>query len=59
MPAAERYDLDRAEARLRAALGDHGFETCWAAGASEPVDALVAELLPHAASRAGMASDQA
>ena len=36
MPAAERFDVDRAECRARAALGDNGFDTAFVAGAADP-----------------------
>lgn len=36
MPAAERFDVDRAERRARAALGDSAFEAEFAAGSEEP-----------------------
>ncbi len=36
MPAAERFDVDRAERRARAALGDPAFETAFEAGAADP-----------------------
>jgi ATP/maltotriose-dependent transcriptional regulator MalT len=42
MPPAERFDVDRAEARLRSALGDDQFEVCFAAGAQADLDTLVA-----------------
>lgn len=45
MPAGERFDVDRAEARLRAVLGDDGFESCFAAGAAAAVDGLIDELM--------------
>lgn len=45
MPAGERFDVDRAEARLRAVLGDGGFEACFAAGAATDVDGLIDELM--------------
>jgi hypothetical protein len=41
MPAGERYDVDRAEGRLRAALGDAGFELGFAAGAADDATSLV------------------
>lgn len=34
MPAGERFDVDRAESRLRAALGDEAFEALFAQGAA-------------------------
>lgn len=40
MPALERYDVDRADGRLRSALGDAAFEASFAAGASADIDAL-------------------
>ena len=33
MPAGERYDVDRAEGRLRSAMGDGPFEEQFSAGA--------------------------
>ena len=36
MPAAERFDVDRAERRAREALGDAGFDVAFAAGAADP-----------------------
>jgi hypothetical protein len=36
MPAAERFDVDRAERRAREALGDSAFDTAFAAGAADP-----------------------
>ncbi|HSB84674.1 MAG TPA: hypothetical protein VLD86_00120, partial [Ilumatobacteraceae bacterium] len=36
MPVAERFDVDRAERRARAALGDHVFDSEFAAGAVDP-----------------------
>ena len=36
MPAAERFDVDRAERRARTALGDNQFEAAFAAGAAHP-----------------------
>jgi hypothetical protein len=44
MPDAERFDVDRAERRLRAALGDDAVEHGMAAGATTAVDDLVAEV---------------
>jgi tetratricopeptide (TPR) repeat protein len=44
MPDAERFDVDRAERRLRAALGDAVVEQGMAAGAATAVDDLVAEV---------------
>ena len=40
MPSAERYDVDRAEHRLRAAIGDHEFGAAFSLGAAADVDAL-------------------
>jgi predicted ATPase len=40
MPAPERYDVDRAERRLRSALGD-AFDASFAAGAHAEIDGLV------------------
>jgi ATP/maltotriose-dependent transcriptional regulator MalT len=36
MPAAERFDVDRAERRARQAVGDAAFEAAFAAGAADP-----------------------
>jgi hypothetical protein len=36
MPVAERFDVDRAERRARAALGDHVYDSEFAAGAVDP-----------------------
>jgi hypothetical protein len=36
MPVAERFDVDRAEGRARAALGDAAFLAAFEAGATEP-----------------------
>jgi ATP/maltotriose-dependent transcriptional regulator MalT len=44
MPPAERFDVDRAEQRLRALLGDVRFEHAFTAGALADDMALVAEL---------------
>jgi tetratricopeptide (TPR) repeat protein len=41
MPAGERYDVDRAERRLRAALGDADFERAFATGASADANDLM------------------
>ena len=49
MPAAERYDVDRAEGRLRSAIGDAAFERAFVAGAARDAKDLVAaveSLLP-------------
>jgi predicted ATPase/DNA-binding SARP family transcriptional activator len=40
MPPGERFDVDRAEQRLRATLGDHAFEDAFAAGAEGDTEAL-------------------
>ena len=40
MPAAERFDVDRAERRTRDALGDDTYQELFASGASEPVTGL-------------------
>jgi len=45
MPAAERFGVDRAERRARAALGDAAFAIAFAAGATTPSDELVAAAL--------------
>lgn len=45
MPEAERFDVDRAERRLRAELGDARFAAGFAAGGTCAVDALVAEVM--------------
>jgi predicted ATPase/DNA-binding SARP family transcriptional activator len=45
MPPAERFDVDRAERRCRAALGDEAFAAAYAAGASTSVDDAVADAL--------------
>jgi tetratricopeptide (TPR) repeat protein len=43
MPAGERFDLDRAEQRLRTAIGDQAFEAAFRAGADrDPKDLVVA-----------------
>ena len=42
MPAAERYDVDRAEGRLRSAIGDADFEQAYLAGAAADANDLVA-----------------
>ncbi|HZI43621.1 MAG TPA: hypothetical protein VFD53_00290, partial [Ilumatobacter sp.] len=42
MPAAERYDVDRAEGRLRSAIGDAEFEQAFLAGAARGEKDLVA-----------------
>ena len=43
MPSAERFDVDRAEQRLRTALGDEAFEAALRAGADrEPKDLVIA-----------------
>jgi len=42
MPAAERFDVDRAEARLRGRLGPAAFERAVAAGADASNDELIA-----------------
>jgi hypothetical protein len=44
MPAAERYDVDRGEGRLRAALGDTDFERAFRSGAGADTKDLVAAL---------------
>jgi predicted ATPase/DNA-binding SARP family transcriptional activator len=36
MPAAERFDVDRAEGRARKTLGDQAFDAAFSAGASDP-----------------------
>jgi hypothetical protein len=41
MPAGERYDVDRAEGRLRSAMGDAAFEQQFAAGAATEARDLV------------------
>jgi hypothetical protein len=41
MPTGERYDVDRAEHRLRAALGDDGFTNEFAAGVGADTNDLV------------------
>jgi len=45
MPPAERFDVDRAERRCRAAIGDEAFAAAYAAGASTSVDDAVADAL--------------
>jgi hypothetical protein len=42
MPPGERFDVDRAERRIRAVLGDGATEDALAAGALEPLDEVVA-----------------
>src|SRR5918995_458682 len=42
MPAAERYDVDRGEGRLRAALGDADFERAFRSGAGTDTKEVVA-----------------
>jgi hypothetical protein len=43
MPAGERFDVDRAERRLRATIGDEAFEAAFRAGADrEPKDLVIA-----------------
>jgi hypothetical protein len=42
MPPAERFDVDRAERRARAAIGDQAFDDAFADGARCDVDALLA-----------------
>jgi ATP/maltotriose-dependent transcriptional regulator MalT len=44
MPAAERFDVDRAEGRSRARLGDGRFAELHAAGAGAALDVLLADL---------------
>lgn len=44
LPAAERRDVDRATARLRAHLGDEAFATAFARGRTLSPQAQVAEL---------------
>jgi tetratricopeptide (TPR) repeat protein len=41
MPPAERFDVDRAEQRLRDALGESVFDECFAAGSAADTDDLV------------------
>jgi hypothetical protein len=41
MPAGERYDVDRAESRLRSAIGDPEFEQAFASGAAADTNVLV------------------
>ena len=41
MPAGERYDVDRAEGRLRSAMGDAAFERQFSAGAATEARDLV------------------
>jgi hypothetical protein len=36
MPAAERFDVDRAEGRARDVLGEAAFDAAFAAGAVDP-----------------------
>jgi hypothetical protein len=36
MPAAERFDVDRAERRARETLGDTAFDLAFAGGAADP-----------------------
>lgn len=43
MPPGERYDVDRAEGRARAALGSACFDDLFSTGASATTDALLAE----------------
>ena len=38
MPPAERFDLDRAERRVRRSLGDQAFEAEFAVGADSDVE---------------------
>jgi hypothetical protein len=45
MPAGERFDVDRVEARLVAALGADAFGAAFAAGATADLDTLVTTLL--------------
>jgi predicted ATPase/DNA-binding SARP family transcriptional activator len=45
MPAAERFDVDRTESRLRDALGDAQFAACFAAGEAAPVDPTIDEVM--------------
>jgi hypothetical protein len=45
MPPAERFDVDRAEGRLREALGDAEFDRAFVLGADTPVAELAAEAL--------------
>lgn len=44
MPPAERFDVDRAEARLRAALGDEAFESLFRQGAAADPSVLPAQV---------------
>ena len=44
MPAGERYDVDRAEGRLRSAMGDAEFEQEFLAGAGDDTNDLVAAI---------------
>ena len=41
LPAGERFDVDRAEGRLRAALGDDAFDREFAVGATSDTNDLV------------------
>ena len=45
MPPAERFDVDRAERRARASMGDATFDAAFADGAVSDVHALLDELL--------------
>ena len=42
MPSAERYDVDRAERRLREAIGELAFTEAFRVGADADVNRLVA-----------------
>jgi predicted ATPase/DNA-binding SARP family transcriptional activator len=50
MPPAERFDVDRAERRLRGELGDEVFDECFAAGAA----AGAADLVQATVARQGL-----
>ena len=44
LPAGERFDVDRAERRLREALGESAFKGAFESGATTPTDALIADI---------------
>ena len=49
MPAAERFDVDRAERRTRATLGDQAFSCAFAAGGAADAHAATADQVMDAA----------
>ena len=56
MPAAERFDVDRAERRARATLGDQAFSCAFAAGGAADAHAATADQVMDAAVAAAEAA---